>query len=111
MVHAHFRLFLSRAFETFGGARHLVFSPADLQPNERLPPKFDDSLIDFPVDREWTPDRGPRNKRSFSIMFAAETTANASLAPSSDALEDTDMVDPGAATANALSATPQSTTT
>jgi hypothetical protein len=59
MVHAHFRPFLHRAFETTEGARHQTFSPTNLLPREVLPPKVNDTLADFAAERKWTPNRGP----------------------------------------------------
>lgn len=112
MVHAHFRPFLRRAFETTGGACHRVFSPNDLLPGERLAPGVDDRLVDFPIDRDWTPSRGPRG--TFPLILSA-VDVNAQLALSDDfdsssspqsLSDDTEMLDSGAATANALTGSP-----
>ena len=100
MVHAHFRPFLRRAFDVSKGACHKAFSPTSLLPDESLAPKPDDVLADFPVDREWNPDRGPRGR----ILPVPEPTANAPPGPL-----DMEMVDPVVITANAPLVTPPST--
>ena len=119
MVHAHFRPFLRRVYETTQGKRHQIFSPDRLYPNEAVAPITNDTLPDFTEDCEWNPRRGPRGHFSHPIfMSTSEATANASPALTDDTAtlsvpvtpEDTDMADPGATTANASMVTPQSAT-
>jgi hypothetical protein len=140
MVHAHFRPFLRRAFETTEGARHQTFSPTNLLPGEALPPKVNDALADFAAEREWTPNQGPHGRllpptnlhttgttdtpllSSAPTIPAADTTANALSVPLGNSVslalpansftpEDTEMVDPGVTSANAPLETSQLTTT
>ena len=62
MVHAHFRLFLRGAFEASEGARHKTFSPTNLLPDESLAPNADETLAEFPEDRDWTPSSGLKGR-------------------------------------------------
>ena len=115
MVHAHFRPFLRRAHDATRtpGDHHHEFSPDHLQPDESLVPPSDDSLVDFPEGRVWTPNRGPRGR--FTIphhQSTDEPLANAPSGPPVDSTtvittpEDTDMADSGVAHANATLVTP-----
>ena len=82
MVHAYFQPYLRCVHNTPIGDCYSVFSPTQLYPNEAVTPTKDDSLPDFPADRDWTPNRSPKGHlmylSSSSVMGA---TATASLAP------------------------------
>ena len=115
MVHAHFRPFLRRVYDTPAGARLQPFEPGALLPGEAVPPEANEDLIDFPASRDWIPSRGPRTPL-IALTSAAGATANALLlAPSGDTAdsapaslasappesEDADMVGPEEIAANA----------
>jgi hypothetical protein len=62
MVHAYFRPFLRRAFGTSPETPRLTFAYSNLTIGEAVAPVHNEALADFPPDREWTPDRGPRGQ-------------------------------------------------
>jgi len=74
MVHAHFRPFLRRSFESSPGDHHLEFSPDRFYPDECMAPDSNDSLPDFPEDRDWNPSRGPRGHLIRPIHFTERST-------------------------------------
>jgi hypothetical protein len=119
MVHAYFRPFLLRAFDTPLRARHQPFLLGHFLPGKVVAPRVDDTLVDFPADRDWSPNHGPRGySYQLTIESASETLANALLVPTADhcvdppatpSTQDDEMVDPEVAPANAPTATSQST--
>ena len=81
MVHAYFQPYLHRAHDAPIGDCYSVFSLTQLYPNEAVAPTKDDSLPDFPVDHNWTPNRGPKGRLTYlSSLSVMGATATASLA-------------------------------
>jgi hypothetical protein len=119
MVHAYFRPFLLCAFDTPLRARHQQFSLDHLLPGEVVAPRVDDTLADFPADRDWSPSHGPCGySYQLTIESAPGTLANAPSAPTADhcvdplaspSTQDDEMADPEVTPANVPTATSQST--
>ena len=81
MVHAYFQPYLRRAHDAPIGNRYSVFSLTQLYPNEAVTPTKDDSLPDFPADRNWTPNRSPKGCLTYlSSLSVTGATATASPA-------------------------------
>lgn len=99
MVHAHFRPFLRRVFDTTEGAPRQTFSLANLLPFEALSPPTDDTVADFPADRKWNPHSDPKG---LSFLSMASHTNVPAEPP------DMDMADSEAVPANTPQAAPQS---
>jgi len=77
-------------------------SYAKIETINDLAPKLDNTLADFPADREWEPQPRPRGR----ILPVTESTANAS-----SVLLDTEIVNSVVIAANAPMTTPPSTAT
>ena len=81
MVHAYFRPYLHRTHNAPIGNRYSVFSLTQLYPNEAVTPTKDDSLPDFPADRDWMPNRSPKGRLTYlSSLSVTGATTTASLA-------------------------------
>ena len=121
MVHAYFRPYLHRVYNTPRGGTHQVFAPDSLLPGEAVAPPAHEALINFPSDRAWTPSRGPRNS-FYPPVPTVGATANAPSAPPDSSVgsphlasasltpEDSDMLDSEATPANASTAASDSST-